>query len=476
MHLFFALAIVIFSQNNSIAAINKIVRGPYLQQATSNSITIRWRTKKPSIGIVKLFTDESEQYYKDLVLTTEHEINISGLKASEKYSYSIHVLNKNKKERIANLNKEEIFSFKTFPGNKLSESNILILGDPGVSSDSSIPRKFRNQQGQVIAGFNSFTQRNNIDLDLVVTLGDNAYHNGTDKEFQKGFFEPYADLIANTPLFTCFGNHDSGLERKFLSYTARSYPKPSGVYYDIFSLPGMKSYYSFDHGSAHFIVLDSFDSLWEDHAPDYSNFEKVWDKNSSASNSMLEWFKEDLKNNLSIWNIVIFHHPPFTSDSEYSKQDLWRAWTNSHIVPLLHEHKIDLVLSGHIHNYQRTYPVDITELELATDLKPRKHVKKSKEKFFKKYLEKKRNLELMNYVPTITSPEIKTYSKGDGVIYSIIGSSGAAFKSLENDGALFYVSRLEEAGVGLLKIDSGKLRYDFVGREGQSLDNFVINK
>jgi acid phosphatase type 7 len=476
MHLFFALVIVIFSQNNSIASVNKIVRGPYLQKASSNSITIRWRTKRPSIGIVKLYTNDSEQYYKDLVMKTEHEINISGLDASEKYNYSIHSLNKNKKERIANLSKEEIFSFKTFPDNKLSESNILILGDPGVSSDSSIPRKFRNQQGQVINGFNHFIQCNNIDLDFVLTLGDNAYHNGTDKEFQKGFFEPYADLIANTPLFTCFGNHDSGLERKFLSYTARSYPKPSGVYYDIFSLPGERAYYSFDHGSAHFIVLDSFDSLWEDLAPDYSNFEKVWDKNSSARNSMLEWFKEDLKNNLSTWNIVVFHHPPFTSDSEYAKQDLWRAWTNSHIVPLVHEYKIDLVLSGHIHNYQRTYPVGISEFALETNLAPRKNIKKSKEKFFKKYLEKKKNLELMNYVPLISSSETNIYNKGDGVIYSIIGSSGAAFKSLENDGELFYVSRLEEAGAGLLKINPDKLTYDFVGREGQSLDKFVISR
>jgi acid phosphatase type 7 len=476
MHFLIALALVFLSQSSSFAKTNKIIRGPYLQQASSNSITIRWRTQKPSIGIIKLFTEDGEKYYRDLVLKTEHKMRITGLEASKKYNYSIFFKNKDKAELMSNFANQNIFSFRTFPDNKLSASNILVLGDPGISSDSSIPRKFRRHQGQVIEGYNSFLTKKKLDLDLVVTLGDNAYHNGTDREFQKGFFEPYVDLIANTPLFTAFGNHDSGLEREFLSYTARSYPKPKGVYYDIFSLPGKQAYYSFDHGSAHFIVLDSFDSLWEDLEEDYSNFEKIWDKNSTVANSMLKWLEKDLKENLSTWNIVIFHHPPFTSDSEYEKQDIWRAWTNSNIVPLLHEYKIDLVLTGHIHNYQRTYPLDITKSTPEANLEPRKNIKKSKKKFFKKYLNKKRTLDLVNYVPLISSPETNKYSKGGGVIYSIIGSSGAAFKTLEKDGALFYVSRLEEAGAGILRIDPSRLRYNFVGRNGQSLDKFEIKK
>ena len=51
----------------------------------------------------------------------------------------------------------------------------------------------------------------------------------------------------------------------------------------------------------------------------------------------------------SCWQIVALHHPPFSSatvhgDNEHLQQTL---------VPLLHRHKVDLVLSGHSHCYER---------------------------------------------------------------------------------------------------------------------------
>lgn len=477
MQVFCAFLIIFLLSPAVYSAINKIERGPYLQKPSPDSMTIRWRTKKPSISLIEIYRNDSKGIVQDLVKEKDHKITLSGLKPSTEYFYSILADKKDKRNVIENKSGESIFSFKTFPSDELSAATVLILGDPGIMSDDSIEKKFKKKQVKVIEGVEKFRKKNKLcNFDFILTLGDNAYHNGKDKEFQKGFFEPYEGLLSQVPLLTCFGNHDSGLNRKHLSYIARSYPSPRGVYYDIFSLPGKKAYYSFDFSNSHFIVLDSFDSIWEDLKEDYSNYEEIWDDESEVKNSMLEWLKNDLENNLKTWNIVVFHHPPFTEESDYEKQDIWRAWVNSFIVPLIEEYKIDLVLSGHIHNYQRSFLVKSEKTKIEKEFTKVKEVKESKKVFFDYYLEKKRNLVLNNYVPKLINKDKDQYKKGEGLIYTILGSSGAAFKELEDNALPIFATRLQKAGAVILNIDSDSLEYNFVGVDGKALDHFTITK
>ena len=70
-----------------------------------------------------------------------------------------------------------------------------------------------------------------------------------------------------------------------------------------------------------------------------------------------EFVKHDLmktKTNSSIdWIIVYYHQPMYTSKTSHeglaSLRDLYHS--------LFHEYGVDLVLQGHVHNYQRTYPL-----------------------------------------------------------------------------------------------------------------------
>ena len=59
-------------------------------------------------------------------------------------------------------------------------------------------------------------------------LGDNAYPDGTDADYQKAVFEMYPEYLRTTPLWPALGNHDAR--------TASSITQ-SGVYYSIFTLP-----------------------------------------------------------------------------------------------------------------------------------------------------------------------------------------------------------------------------------------------
>ena len=92
-------------------------------------------------------------------------------------------------------------------------------------------------------------------------LGDNAYENGTDSEYQAAVFDMYPTMLRQSVLWPALGNHD----------TAQSANPPASLpYFAMFTLPtgaqaggmasGTEKYYSFDYANIHFICLDSMTS------------------------------------------------------------------------------------------------------------------------------------------------------------------------------------------------------------------------
>ena len=144
----------------------------------------------------------------------------------------------------------------------------------------------------------------NRPTDAILLLGDNAYPDGTDADYQKAIFEMYPTILKTTPVWSCLGNHDGK--------SANSLTQ-SGVYYDIFTLPtqgqaggvmsGTEAYYSFDYANVHFIALDSHDS---DRSPD---------------GAMMQWLKADLAATQRDWIIAFFHHPTYTKGTHDSDKD-----------------------------------------------------------------------------------------------------------------------------------------------------------
>ena len=51
------------------------------------------------------------------------------------------------------------------------------------------------------------------------------------------------------------------------------------------------------------------------------------------------------------WKVVAMHHPPYSSGQHGSTPG-----AQEHLVPLLSRHRVDLVLSGHDHDYERVEP------------------------------------------------------------------------------------------------------------------------
>jgi hypothetical protein len=160
----------------------------------------------------------------------------------------------------------------------------------------------------------------------VLTLGDNAYEDGTPEEFAD-CYDPswgrYKDRTKPSP-----GNHDYNSEgaEGYFGYFGVAAGDPS------------KGYYSYDLGAWHLVALNS-------------NCEEVG--GCDASSPQVRWLTADLAKDGKSCTLAYFHHPLFTS-GKYRPgipqvKPLWEA---------LYAAGADVVLNGHDHNYQRFAPQD----------------------------------------------------------------------------------------------------------------------
>ena len=164
--------------------------------------------------------------------------------------------------------------------------------------------------------------------DFIVSVGDNNYLTGAQATIDanigqyfhsfifpyKGKYGPGADTNRFWP---ALGNHD------WLSDGAKPY-------LDYFTLPGNERYYDVEQGPAHLFILDT-----DPNEPD----------GITSTSTQAAWLRATLKASTSCWNLVVEHHPPYSSgDVHGSNKTLqwpfgpWGA---------------DAVLSGHEHTYER---------------------------------------------------------------------------------------------------------------------------
>jgi beta propeller repeat protein len=139
--------------------------------------------------------------------------------------------------------------------------------------------------------------------------------------------------LKEAPVYPVFGNHDWYESCNWLGH-CHYYPYN---FLQAFSLPNNEFYYSFDYGNCHIIGLDN---SREDGIPSY---ETVWLDQELAT------FRSNIKN-INKWLIVYMHKPPYSVGHSGSDGETQAYW-----VPLFRDYKVDLVLSGHEHCYERIF-------------------------------------------------------------------------------------------------------------------------
>ncbi len=163
--------------------------------------------------------------------------------------------------------------------------------------------------------------------DLIITTGDNNYPDGTSEtidhnigQFFHEFIAPYVGGYGEggqvNRFFPSLGNHDW--------HSTGAQP-----YLDYFTLPGNERYYDFNWGPVHFYALDS-----DSREPD----------GVGRTSQQAVWLQNQLAASTSSWDIVYFHHAPYSSGMHGDVD--WMQWPFA-------EWGADVVLSGHDHTYER---------------------------------------------------------------------------------------------------------------------------
>ena len=87
--------------------------------------------------------------------------------------------------------------------------------------------------------------------------------------------------------------------------------------------------YSFTYKNALFLMIDA----------------------TSPIDAQTEWIEKQLAGSDAAWKFAMFHFPPYSSDGGYP--EIRKKWCT-----LFDKYHVDMVMSGHVHNYLRTKPMN----------------------------------------------------------------------------------------------------------------------
>lgn len=176
--------------------------------------------------------------------------------------------------------------------------------------------------------------------DAIVHMGDIAYaSDGKVFEIQLMWdyfgrqIESYASLM---PYMTGVGNHEAYSDFHAFSKRFNMTAQYSGGHRNF--------WWSFDVGFAHFTMISS------EH--DYS-----------PGSPQYEWIKNDLekansRRNIRPWIFVTAHKPMYSTHAGRYGNSQPGAKFQKYIEPLLQQYKVDIMLTGHNHHYERTHPTN----------------------------------------------------------------------------------------------------------------------
>ncbi len=164
-------------------------------------------------------------------------------------------------------------------------------------------------------------------VDFIITTGDNNYPSGKEKTIDKNIGQYFHSYI-----YPYQGSYGFGAEtnRFFPSLGNHDWmAKDAQPYLDYFTLPGNERYYQFSWGCIDFFVLDS-----DTEEPDGIGVESI----------QAQWLQAALAASSAPWQVVYFHHAPFSSGYHGSTQ--YMQWP-------FKDWGAEVVFSGHDHHYER---------------------------------------------------------------------------------------------------------------------------
>jgi acid phosphatase type 7 len=300
--------VVLHSSGFAQEQTNIFTKGPYLQAPGTNTMTIMWESLTNGTALVRYGVGTRLDQQAKFEPPPPLEANIASSNAPKQmmtfYIYEATLTNLAPGTQYSYVVEHDGVQskpkhFKTFSV-RPDKVTFIAYGDTRTKPDihKALAANFKRYKPE-----------------LILHTGDLVERGKQYNLWSKEFFNPLAEVIDEIPLFAAIGNH----EEDGTNYLAQ------------FRLPETERWYSFDHGPIHVLALDY-------------HFAR-------ATNAQFQFAEKDLLQSKAPWKIVLLHYPVFNVAGHIT------GWGHDAYLPLLHKAKVDMVIAGHSHIYERFKPV-----------------------------------------------------------------------------------------------------------------------
>jgi 3',5'-cyclic AMP phosphodiesterase CpdA len=284
---------------------------PYQQYPTLDSMTIMWETTRTATSVVYFGPDKNHLTKAEGTVTRNpqsliHRVRLSGLKPDSHYVFRTESVDSQGRKL-----ESPLLTFRTAP-DRARAIRFTIVGD--TQDQPAVNSRIANHMW-------------NERPDFFMIVGDLVGTGANKKHWTNDFFGSMRPLFDRVPLIPVIGNHEGDAR----------------LYYDYMSVPEPEYWYRFTYGPAEFFVVDS-------------------NRNVKPGSAQYQWLESALASSKARWKFVAHHHPPFSSDDD-DFGNLWEGQSTrgdvnlKPVTQLYEKYGVDVVWTGHIHSYERTWPI-----------------------------------------------------------------------------------------------------------------------
>ncbi|WP_397535855.1 phosphodiester glycosidase family protein [Roseateles sp.] len=242
-----------------------------------------------------------------------HHAALSGLKPGTTYYYQV-----GNESGVS-----ELMSFRTDDGD--AELRIHLFGDTQTKTDGNL-----RDGAPLVSELLGKMQAQLPGADLMLHVGDMT-EDGSDYQMQRQFFEALegAGKLASVPLVPTLGNHEVYNEGRSKFESLFRTPANGPL-----QAENKQSIFSFNYGPARIAVINS--ELFSD---------AEWTR-------MMDWLVQDMQASKQPWKLLMIHRPPYAGNA-----DSGNGFSKRFLPEAVDRAGIDLVISGHDHQYARSKPL-----------------------------------------------------------------------------------------------------------------------
>ncbi len=447
---------------------------PYLQIGavpTSQSLDLLWQTTDlKSVWFVETKASAKSKWVK-MTAPTASKVAVAGIESHLVYRAALTGLTSGSTfiYRVLKNGKEVFSANAEAPRSADQAFRFAAFGDIGAGTPEA---------KQIANGVY------NSKPNFVLVPGDIVYEEGLISEYQKIFWPIYnankvdnvgVPLMCSVPFVGAVGNHDSSandLDKHpdglaYYHYWDQPLNGPIsktkvGYVPDLVGTEANKNAFlegagdrfprmanfSFNYGNAHYTVIDADTYVdWTD-------------------KDIKDWVTKDLEDSKEMtWHFVVYHHPGFSSSIDHFEQQQMRL-----LAPIFEKGNVDVVFNGHVHNYQRTFPMHFAPEKNGTLL-----------------IGGKDNKTLRGRVVTgrwslDKKFDGKTNTKPNGVIYIVTGAGGQTLYDPEQENDSDTWQKFTDKFIATVHtftvadVNGKTLKISQEDAKGKVIDEFVITK